>query len=144
MFISLSTDFFADKIKRLPSGKPDFSGVYDTGTMTLEERPGVLGELESIYPWVANLLTWAIESFQASNNADSDPNREAPPKGGVDGWENSFGGGNTGGYNSFYADMFSYHRLSMARSGRRLSMSPKMEGDRLPFPARCADGGYIC
>ena len=51
------------------------------------------------------------QSFQASNNADSDPNREAPPKGGVGGWENSFGGGNTGGYNSFYADMFSYHSV---------------------------------
>ena len=85
LFLLIPTSAFADQIKRLPSGKPDFSGVYDTGTMTLEERPGVLGELESIYPWVANLLTWAIESFQASNNADSDPNREAPPKGGVGG-----------------------------------------------------------
>ena len=111
LILSLPTSVFADQIKRLPSGKPDFSGVYDTGTMTLEERPALLGELESIYPWVANLLTWAIESFQASNNADSDPNREAPPKGGVGGWENSFGGGNTGGYNSFYADMFSYHSV---------------------------------
>ena len=57
LFFLLPFSASADQIKRLPSGKPDFSGVYDTGTMTLEERPGVLGELESIYPWVANLLT---------------------------------------------------------------------------------------
>ncbi len=49
LFLSIPISVFAEEIKRLPSGKPDFSGVYDTGTMTLEERPGVTGELESIY-----------------------------------------------------------------------------------------------
>ena len=138
LFLSFSTSVFADQIKRLPSGKPDFSGVYDTGTMTLEERPGVPGELESVYPWVADLLTWAIESFQASNNADSDPNREAPPKGGVGGWENSFGGGNTGGYNSFYADMFSYHSVIDGKIRTSIIYEPE-DGRRPPlFPVPCA------
>ena len=44
---------FANEIKRLPSGKPDFSGVYDTGALTLEERvPRFLVSLRlSIHGW---------------------------------------------------------------------------------------------
>ena len=47
------------EIKRTASGKPDLSGVYDTGTLTPLERPEFLGETEYLYPWFADLLNWA-------------------------------------------------------------------------------------
>jgi hypothetical protein len=47
-------------VKRTSSGKPDLSGVYDTGILTPTQRPEWLGEIESFYPWVANALNWAF------------------------------------------------------------------------------------
>ena len=75
--------FVQAEIKRTASGKPDLSGVYDTGTLTPLERPEFLGETEYLYPWFADLLNWAagIAIEWASEN-ESDPDREAPPQGG--------------------------------------------------------------
>ncbi len=91
------------EVKRTASGKPDFSGVYDTATLTPTQRPEWLGEIEYLYPWVAKAMNraisfardWALES-------ESDPDREAPPEGG-DG-NNTAGAGGVGGYNLFYID----------------------------------------
>ena len=93
---------FAD-VPRTASGKPDLSGVYDTGTQTPTQRPEWLGEIESLYPWVARSLNWAlgIAADWAIGN-DSDPDREAPPAGG-DG-NNTAGAGGVGGYNLFWVD----------------------------------------
>ncbi len=93
----------AADIKRTPSGRPDLSGVYDTGTLTPTQRPEWLGETEYLYPWFARFLNWAFEV--ASNwavTSESDPDREAPPEGG-DG-NNTAGAGGVGGYNLFYID----------------------------------------
>ena len=126
---------FANEIKRLPSGKPDFSGVYDTGALTLEERPEILGELEAVYPWVANAVFWARNIMFDSMNEASDPNRGAPPKGGAGG--NAGGAGNVGGYNTFYIDIGTYTSVvdGMVRTsiiydppnGRRPEALPGME-----------------
>ena len=50
------------EIKRTDSGKPDLSGVYDTGTLTPEQRPEFLGEVKYLYPWVADLINWAAQT----------------------------------------------------------------------------------
>ncbi len=93
----------AADIKRTPSGRPDFSGVYDTGTLTPTQRPEWLGETEYLYPWVARFLNWAFEvASDWAVTSESDPDREAPPEGG-DG-NNTAGAGGVGGYNLFYID----------------------------------------
>jgi hypothetical protein len=91
------------EVKRTSSGKPDLSGVYDTGILTPTERPEWLGETEFLYPFVANALNWAFSMASEMASADeSDPDREAPPEGG-DG-NNTGGAGGVGGYNLFYID----------------------------------------
>ena len=91
------------EVKRTPSGKPDLTGVYDTGTLTPTQRPEWLGETETLYPWFARLLNWGFSvASEWALNDDSDPDREAPPAGG-DG-NNIAGAGGVGGYNLFYID----------------------------------------
>ena len=92
------------EIKRTPSGKPDLSGVYDTGTLTPEQRPEFLGEIKYLYPWVADLLNWAAQTaYDYFQDDVSDADRGAPPAGG-DG-NNTAGAGGVGGYNAFYIDI---------------------------------------
>ncbi|MFT5100737.1 MAG: hypothetical protein ACI9HY_002866 [Planctomycetaceae bacterium] len=55
----LSAQTWAD-IPRTASGKPDLSGVYDTGILTPTQRPDWLGETVYLYPWVARLLNWTF------------------------------------------------------------------------------------
>ena len=101
--LALTSATAAADIKRTPSGKPDFTGVYDTGILTPTQRPEWLGETEYLYPWFAKVLNWTFET--ASNwavTSESDPDREAPVKGG-DG-NNTGGAGGVGGYNLFYID----------------------------------------
>ena len=91
------------EIKRTASGKPDLSGVYDTGILTPTERPEWLGEVETLWPWVANALNWTFSVVSDwAIASDSDPDREAPPAGG-DG-NNAAGAGGVGGYNLFWVD----------------------------------------
>ncbi len=91
------------EIKRTQSGKPDLSGVYDTGILTPTQRPEWLGETESLYPWVANFLNWTFSvASEWAAYGDSDPDREAPPTGG-DG-NNTGGACGVGGYNLFWVD----------------------------------------
>jgi hypothetical protein len=93
----------AAEIKRTSSGRPDLSGVYDTGTLTPTQRPEWLGETEYLYPWFARFLNWGFSVAQDwALTSESDPDREAPPEGG-DG-QNTAGAGGVGGYNLFYID----------------------------------------
>ena len=90
-------------VPRTPSGKPDLTGTYDTGTLTPLQRPEFLGEIEHLYVWVADLLNWAAGiAIDWTWEDESDPDREAPPKGG-DG-NNTAGAGGVGGYNAFWID----------------------------------------
>jgi hypothetical protein len=102
LVVLLSCQTLAD-IPRTSSGKPDFTGVYDTATLTPTERPEWLGETEYLYPWVAQSLNWVIEVISEwAIYRDSDPDREAPEAGG-DG-NNAAGAGGVGGYNVFWVD----------------------------------------
>jgi len=105
LMLGLSLTFSVSaEIKRTASGKPDLSGVYDTGTLTPEQRPEFFGDIKYLYPWVADLLNWAAEvAYEWFEETESDPDREAPPVGG-DG-NNTAGAGGVGGYNAFYIDI---------------------------------------
>jgi hypothetical protein len=100
VFVNLQ---IAADVPRTTTGKPDLSGVYDTGTLTPTERPGWLGETEYLYPVVARFVNWAYNVASTRAIArDSDPDREAPAVGG-DG-NNTAGSGGVGGYNAFWVD----------------------------------------
>jgi len=103
LVLGLTAASAAADIKRTPSGRPDLTGVYDTGTLTPTQRPEWLGETEYLYPWFARFLNWAFEvASDWAVTSESDPDREAPPEGG-DGF-NTAGAGGVGGYNLFYID----------------------------------------
>ncbi len=91
----------AVEIPRTPSGRPDLSGTYDIKTLTPLERLQDHGDkLTLTDKEAAEIARQAAESL-ARRNAASDPNREAPPRGG----DGSAGAaGNVGGYNSFWID----------------------------------------
>jgi hypothetical protein len=91
------------EVKRTPSGKPDFSGVYDTGTLTPLNRPAEFGDKQFMTKAEADALVQATQDrFDFGQAGKSDPNRGAPKKGG-DG-NNSSGAGGVGGYNAFWID----------------------------------------
>ncbi|HJL51194.1 MAG TPA: hypothetical protein QF695_01010 [Arenicellales bacterium] len=102
LLTALNIQAVAD-IPRTSSGKPDLSGVYDTGTLTPTERPEWLNNNEYLYPFVARALNWF---FSVASEwviwSDSDPDREAPEAGGEG--TNAAGAGRVGGYNVFWVD----------------------------------------
>ena len=83
-------------------GRPDLSGTYDTATITPLQRPEKYGDKLVLTAQEASALDAAEAARRAEANADSDPNREAPPEGG-DGNER-LGAGSVGGYNLFWVD----------------------------------------
>jgi len=97
---ALAQDGF--KMKRTVSGRPDFSGSYDSGTLTPLNRPERFGDQQFMTKEEAEALTSeAAESREEANQA-SDPDREAPVLGGSG--TRTGGGGGTGGYNNFWLD----------------------------------------
>ena len=97
---SLSISVSAD-IPRTASGKPDFSGTYDSSTLTPLTRPKEFGDNLYLTPAEAQKLRDEEAKLMASRAATSDPDRSAPPAGG-DGSPGA--AGNVGGYNSFWID----------------------------------------
>jgi hypothetical protein len=89
-------------VKRTLSGKPDFSGVYDTGTLTPLNRPEQFGDKQFMTQEEADAIAAQMAAGLAFANRDSDPERSAPVKGG-DG-NNQAGAGGVGGYNAFWVD----------------------------------------
>ena len=99
-----SIDAGSTELKRMPSGVPDLSGVYDTATLTPTERLEWLGDIEYLYPWVAKSANWALKTAtEWAQTNESDPDRGAPPVGGEG--PQGGGAGGTGGYNAFYIDL---------------------------------------
>ncbi len=96
----LSTALSAE-IPRTPSGKPNFSGFYNTNMLIPLERPSEYGE-EKYMTEEQSKNTLGFLDFLENSNEKSDPNRGAPTKGG-DGVHIA-GAGGVGGYNAFYID----------------------------------------
>ena len=90
------------EIKRTPSGKPDFLGVYDIGTLTPLNRPEAFGDNKFMTQDDAAKVVARTKAIFDFANRESDPNRGAPQKGG-DG-NNTAGAGGVGGYNAFWID----------------------------------------
>ena len=99
----ISSGVHAGDINRTSTGKPDFSGVYDTGTLTPLNRPEQFGDREFMSKQEAEGMAGMLGARLAEAGQDSDPDREAPVEGG-DG-NNQAGAGGVGGYNAFYVDM---------------------------------------
>ncbi|MCB1685331.1 MAG: hypothetical protein KDI31_12620, partial [Pseudomonadales bacterium] len=89
--------------KRTASGKPDFSGVYDGGSLTPLNRPKEFGDRAFMTKAEADGIAGTLAGRLAAAGAQSDPDRGAPVAGG-DG-NNAAGAGGVGGYNAFYVDM---------------------------------------
>lgn len=72
----------------------NISGTYDVGTLTPLQRPAAYGDNLFLTEEAARVYAQRIEARVAQDAADSDPDREAPEK-----------GGNIGGYNFFWLDV---------------------------------------
>ena len=62
-------------IKRTSSGKPDFSGVYDSGTLTPLNRPAQYADREFMTKEEAQGAAGLIQGFLAVAGQASDPER---------------------------------------------------------------------
>lgn len=97
-----TTEGDSDDIPRTPSGKPDFSGTYDTKTMTPMDRPRRFGDNKFMNREEAENISQRVKAGnRANDNRVLDAGREAPPEGG-DGSPGA--AGNVGGYNRFWID----------------------------------------
>ena len=97
---TLAEDGF--EMRRTASGKPDFSGFYDSGTLTPVDRPESFGDNQFMTKEEAAALTSKAAESREEANRPSDPDREAPVLGGSE--VKTGGGGGTGGYNNFWLD----------------------------------------
>jgi hypothetical protein len=88
--------------KRTTSGKPDFNGSYDGGSLTPLNRPKAFGDKQFMTRQEAAAIAAQTAAMLAAAASDSDPDRGAPQSGG-DG-RHGFGAGGVGGYNAFYID----------------------------------------
>jgi hypothetical protein len=86
---------------------PDLSGTYDTATLTPLVRPEQYGDRQSLTVEEAEAFTQRWLDNLARDSTPSDPNRDAPPEGGVGIYVPEFEGaaGKVGGYNAFYVDI---------------------------------------
>jgi len=121
-------------VPRTPEGRPDFSGTYDIATLTPLERPEMFGDKLHLSPEEAEQMASQVRQLKETDLERSDPNREAPPKGG-DGSPGA--AGNVGGYNAFWIDngeaaflIGGQYRTSIItepKNGRRPEMTPQAQ-----------------
>lgn len=115
--------------------RPDFTGTYDTATITPLQRSKEYGDQLILTQELAEAAARQLAAYKAERNRDSDPNRTAPPQGG----DGSTGAsGNVGGYNTFWVDNgetaiqidgeYRTSILTTPKNGRRPAMTP--EGQR--------------
>ena len=77
-----------DDIPRRADGKPDFSGTYDVATLTPFERPEAQGDNLYVSDDKVRELEKAASDRVAAGDAQSDPDRPPPEKGGDVGFYN--------------------------------------------------------
>ena len=117
-------------VPRTPTGHPDLQGNWSNATITPIQRRDDQGP---VYTWeeVAEIEGWRYDS-RVEAYADSDPDREAPPVGGVFTGDPLFdaASGGTGGYNSFFID--AGDRVAVFNGEPRTSLVVDPENGRVP------------
>lgn len=123
--------------KRTPWGTPDFTGTYDTATLTPLQRPEYYGDSLYVTPEQAEQRARQQAAIVTNTSNQQDPNREAPPEGG-DGSPGA--AGNVGGYNYFWIDQgetlsgvdgkYRTSIITYPENGRRPQFTPEA-GQRL-------------
>ena len=116
---------------RTPEGYPDLEGNWTNATITPIERSQEYGAI--LTPEQVLDIEGRRQEFINVSSAPSDPDREAPPAGGV-----STGGdavldaaaGGTGGYNIFYLDRGD--RVAIYNGELRSSLVTRPENGRVP------------
>lgn len=111
---------------------PDLSGTYNIATLTPLQRPEKYGDKASITEAEAKEIAEYWANNLAKDSAKSDPNREAPPEGGVEIYVPEFEGaaGGVGGYNAFYVDI---GESNFSLDGKfRTSIITQPDNGRLP------------
>ena len=89
-------------VPRTKDGKPNFSGYYDSGSLTPLNRPRRYGDRQFMTREEARDIEERTAMGRAYADRQSDPERGAPKVGG-DG-NNRAGAGGVGGYNAFWID----------------------------------------
>ena len=89
---------------RTPEGHPDIQGNWTNATITPVQRSNGVGPV--LTPEQVAAIEGGRQEFLEEGYADSDPDREAPPAGGVFSGNLLFdaASGGTGGYNQFWVD----------------------------------------
>ena len=121
-------------LPRTPAGHPDLQGNWTNATVTAIQRPE--GQ-DPVYTWeeVAR-IEGRLEEAKVENYADSDPNREAPPVGGIFTGNARFdaASGGTGGYNAFFID--AGERVAIFNGEPRTSLVVDPPNGRVPELSR--------
>jgi hypothetical protein len=94
----------AQEIPRAPDGHPDLQGNWSNATITPIQRPA--GQSKVLSPDQVREIEGGREEFIDDQLQTSDPDRDAPPVGGVLYGDPLFdaASGGTGGYNVFWID----------------------------------------
>ena len=117
-------------LPRTPAGHPDLQGNWTNATVTPIQRPEGQGP---VHTWeeVAGIEGY-LEEAKVDDYADSDPDREAPPVGGIFTGNPLFdaASGGTGGYNAFYID--AGERVAIFNGEPRTSLVVDPPNGRVP------------
>jgi len=117
-------------LPRTPEGHPDIQGDWTNATITPIQRPSGLGPVltaEQVAAIEGRRLEFIEEGY-----ADSDPDREAPPVGGIFLGDVLFdaASGGTGGYNYFWIDAGDH--VAVFNGEQRSSLVTSPENGRIP------------
>ena len=117
-------------VPRTPLGHPDLQGNWSNATITPIQRPEGQGPVHA--PEDVARMEERLRGAIASGYADSDPDREAPPVGGVFTGDPRYdaASGGTGGYNAFYID--AGERVAVFNGEARTSLIVDPGNGRLP------------
>jgi hypothetical protein len=115
---------------RTPEGHPDIQGNWTNATITPVQRSSGVGPV--LTPEQVAAIEGGRQEFLEEDYADSDPDREAPPAGGVFSGNLLFdaASGGTGGYNQFWVD--AGDRVAVFNGERRSSLVTSPEDGRIP------------
>ena len=117
-------------VPRTQAGRPDLQGNWTNATLTPIQREE--GREPTFTPEEAAAIEGRVLAAVQADYEDSDPNREAPPVGGVFTGDPRFdaASGGTGGYNTFYIDPG--ERVAVFDGERRASLIVEPSNGRMP------------